>query len=150
MHFWKKKSCCDYISWPNDWILMILIHNISIINMLRLTLGQGHKVKGQGQLCKFVKTLFLTVYHAPLVVYWCYYQTWLIIIRCWSWPKVRVTDHRQGHRSRSNIQFCKKMFLLYFMYKWLDIILLILAKMIDFNKMLKLTKCQGHKVKGQG
>ena len=30
---------------------------ISIIEMFKLTKGQGHKVKGQGQTYKFVKTL---------------------------------------------------------------------------------------------
>ena len=37
---------------------MILAHMIDINVMLKLTLGQGHKVKGQGQICSFVKTLF--------------------------------------------------------------------------------------------
>ena len=31
---------------------------ISIVEMLKLTKGQGHKVKGQGQTCKFVKNVF--------------------------------------------------------------------------------------------
>ena len=34
---------------------------ISINEMLKLTKGQGHKVKGQGQTCKFVKN-FLQLY----------------------------------------------------------------------------------------
>ena len=37
---------------------MILAHMIDINKILKLTLGQGHKVKGQGQICSFVKTLF--------------------------------------------------------------------------------------------
>ena len=36
---------------------MILTHMNDVNKMLKLTLGQGHKVKGQGQLCSFVKTL---------------------------------------------------------------------------------------------
>ena len=31
---------------------------IDINEMLKLTLGQGHKVKGQGHICDFVKNLF--------------------------------------------------------------------------------------------
>ena len=31
---------------------------IDINKIFKLTLGQGHKVKGQGQICSFVKTLF--------------------------------------------------------------------------------------------
>ena len=33
----------------------MLMHMISIDKMLKLTQGQGHKVKGQGQICNFVK-----------------------------------------------------------------------------------------------
>ena len=46
------------MSWTNDWILMMLIGMINIDKILKLTQGQGHKVKGQGQICKFVKNLF--------------------------------------------------------------------------------------------
>ena len=52
------KTCFDYISWTNDWILMMLIHITSIDKMLMLTKGQGHKVKGQGHIRNFVKNLF--------------------------------------------------------------------------------------------
>ena len=38
---------------------MILSYMIGIIEMLKLTQGQGHKVKGQGQICNYVKLLFL-------------------------------------------------------------------------------------------
>ena len=31
---------------------------ISIDEMLKFTKGQGHKVKGQDQMCKFVKNVF--------------------------------------------------------------------------------------------
>jgi len=37
---------------------MILAHMIDINEMLKLTLGQGHKVKVQGQICDFLKTCF--------------------------------------------------------------------------------------------
>ena len=42
----------------DDLFLMILTHMIGINEMLKLTLGQGHKVKGQGQIHNFVKNLF--------------------------------------------------------------------------------------------
>ena len=37
---------------------MILTHMIDINKILKSTLGQGHKVKGQGQISSFVKNLF--------------------------------------------------------------------------------------------
>ena len=37
---------------------MILTHMIDINETLKLTQGQGHKVKGQGHICNFVKNLF--------------------------------------------------------------------------------------------
>ena len=39
----------------------------SIDKMLMLTKGQGHKVKGQGQLCNFVKKRALVIYHEPMI-----------------------------------------------------------------------------------
>ena len=35
----------------------------------KLTQGQGHKVKGQGHICDFVKKLVLTLYHEPMIGY---------------------------------------------------------------------------------
>ena len=32
---------------------------ITTERMLKLTEGQGHKVKGQGQICKFIRNLFI-------------------------------------------------------------------------------------------
>jgi len=48
---------------------MMLIHIISIVKMLKLTKGQGHKVKGQGQTFKFVKKRYLAIYHEPMIGY---------------------------------------------------------------------------------
>ena len=42
----------------DEWILIILTHMIDIDETLKLTQGQGHKVKGQGQICDVVKHLF--------------------------------------------------------------------------------------------
>ena len=38
--------------------MMILTYIIDIDEMLKLTKGQGHKVKGQGYICNYVKLLF--------------------------------------------------------------------------------------------
>ena len=42
---------------------------ISIDKMLMLTQGQGHKVKGQGQICNFVKKRVLAICHEPIIGY---------------------------------------------------------------------------------
>ena len=47
-------------------MLMILIHMTSIDKMLMLTEGQGQKVKGQGQICDFVKKLVSTIYQEQM------------------------------------------------------------------------------------
>ena len=36
-------------------MLMIFTHNAYIGQMFKLTQGQGHMVKGQGQICAYVK-----------------------------------------------------------------------------------------------
>ena len=42
----------------------------SIDKMLMLFKGQGHKVKGQGQLCNFVKKKRASViYHEPIIAH---------------------------------------------------------------------------------
>ena len=48
---------------------MMLKHMISIDKMLMLTQGQGHKVKGQGRICNFVKKTYLAIYHEPMIGY---------------------------------------------------------------------------------
>ena len=47
-----------YKSRTDGWILMILTYIIDIDETVKLTQGQGHKVKGQGQICIYVKFLF--------------------------------------------------------------------------------------------
>ena len=41
----------------NGWIFMILTHMIDTNENIKLTQGQGHRVKGQGQIKSYVKTL---------------------------------------------------------------------------------------------
>ena len=52
-----QDSCFGYNSWTYEWILMILGHMVYIDETLKLTQGQGHKVKGQGHICNYVKLL---------------------------------------------------------------------------------------------
>ena len=46
------------LSWTDGRILIILTYIIDIDETLKLTKGQGHKVKGQGQICIYVELLF--------------------------------------------------------------------------------------------
>ena len=48
---------------------MMLMHMISIDKMLMLTQGQGHKVKGQGQICNFVKRRVWPISHEPMIAH---------------------------------------------------------------------------------
>ena len=50
-------------------MLTLLTHITNTRKMFELTLGQGHKVKGQGQICVNVKKLVLTIYHEPMIGY---------------------------------------------------------------------------------
>ena len=52
------KNVFKYISWTNDWKLMILTQGTDINKLLKLTPGQGHKIKDLGQIWRFVKNLF--------------------------------------------------------------------------------------------
>ena len=47
-----------YKSQTDDWIFMIFTYKIDINETKKLTQGQGHKVKGQGQICSYTKKLF--------------------------------------------------------------------------------------------
>ena len=54
----SASSVHAYESRTDDWILMMFTYKIDIYEMLKLSQGQGHKVKAQGQICNFVKNLF--------------------------------------------------------------------------------------------
>ena len=45
---------------------MIQTYKIDIHEIKKLTQGQGHKVKGQGQICDFVKKLVSTIYQEQM------------------------------------------------------------------------------------
>ena len=51
-------SLFGYKSWTDERILMILTYIIDIDETLKLTQGQGHKVKGQGHIGIFEEKLF--------------------------------------------------------------------------------------------
>ena len=44
-----------------DWIVVKLMHRFNIDATLKLTKGQGHKVKGQGQICNYLKKTVLAI-----------------------------------------------------------------------------------------
>ena len=46
---------------------MIHTQMINYNKMVKLTLGQGHKIKGKGQICKCVKKLVSTICHGPMI-----------------------------------------------------------------------------------
>ena len=46
-----------YKSWTDGMILMILTYIIDIDETLKFTQSQGHKVKGQSQICNYVKNI---------------------------------------------------------------------------------------------
>ena len=46
---------------------MILTSIIDIDETLKLTQGHGHKVKGQGQICTFVKILVSPINHEQMI-----------------------------------------------------------------------------------
>ena len=51
----SEKNCLGYKSGTDDCILIKLILRIHIHATLKVTKGQGHKVKGQGQRSRYVK-----------------------------------------------------------------------------------------------
>ena len=48
---------------------MMFKYKIDIHEIKKLTKGEGHKVKGQGQLCNFVKKRALVIYHEPMITH---------------------------------------------------------------------------------
>ena len=46
-----QTNVLGYNSRTDEWILMILTHMIDIDETLKLTQGQGHKVKRKGHIC---------------------------------------------------------------------------------------------------
>ena len=53
-----QNSCFGCNSWTDEWILRIIMHTVDIDKTVKLTQGQGHKVKGQGHICIYAKFFF--------------------------------------------------------------------------------------------
>ena len=78
---------------------MMLIHMISINEMLKLIKGQGHKVKGQGQTCKFVKNLYGYI---PRTNDW----IWRILAHMIDINEMLMLTLGQGHKVKGQGQIC--------------------------------------------
>ena len=50
-----KNNDLSYESQTNDRIMVKLMQRVDIDATLKVTQGQGHKVKGQGRICNYVK-----------------------------------------------------------------------------------------------
>jgi len=82
---------------------MILTHMIDTNKMLKLTIGQGRNVKGQGQICKFVKNFFrLYIMNQRLNTDYTYTHD-----RHYLDVEVDLRSRSQDKRSRSKIQVKK-------------------------------------------
>ena len=58
-----------------------MIKMIETIKMLKLTQGQGHKVKGQGQICRHVKITVWAINHERLIGSWSNLYTGLTLMQ---------------------------------------------------------------------
>ena len=104
--------------------------------------SQGQRSRSQMHLCK----IFVSARtHEWMIISWWYLRIWFILMRIWSWSKVKVTRSKVKvtHAFMENSCFSYKL--------WTDEwILMILTHMIDIDETVNLTQGQGHKVKGQG
>ena len=61
----------------NQWLNLNVTYTlVSIDRMLKLYQGQGHKVKGQGQICSFLKNIVSAISHEPIIGHWWWVYTW--------------------------------------------------------------------------
>ena len=86
----------------------MLIHMISIDKMLKLYQGQGHKVKGQGHICSFLKKTCFGY------ISWANHWTLMMSIHMISinvmLKLTKGQGHKvksQGHKVKGQIQICK-------------------------------------------
>ena len=108
------KCFFSYKSQINGWILMIFTYKIDINEtkswpMVKVTQS---KVRSNMQFCQ---TLVSTIYHEPIIEYHWLWLTWLLSMRCWSWPNVKVKGQGQI------CKFVKILFWLCIMNERLDI-----------------------------
>ena len=118
---------------------------IDIDDTWKLTQGQGHGVKGQGQIGSYLKNCFVFKTRMDDSIL----MKLIYIVDVDKQNSVDIWSRSRGQRSRSNVQLLDKLF---FRYKpWTDDwILMILTHKIDIPETVKLTQGQGQKVKGQG
>ena len=58
-----KNYDLGYTSRINDWIEVKLMHRVDIDATLKVTKGQGHKVKGQGQIYSYMEKTVWAIHH---------------------------------------------------------------------------------------
>ena len=85
------KNCLGYKSGTDDCIFIKLIHSIHIHATLKVKLGQGHKVKGQGQICRYVRITVLAINHKQMIGSWSNLCKGLKLMQHWRWHKVKIT-----------------------------------------------------------
>ena len=66
----QGQTCCyvknndlGYKSRTNEWIKVKITHRVDIDVTLKVTKGQGHKVKGQGQIYNYMKKTVWAIHH---------------------------------------------------------------------------------------
>ena len=89
---------------------------IDIDTISKLTQSQGHKIKGEGQICKFIKKCF---------DYLSWTNDWILTLRIHliSIDGMLKLTQGQGHMVKGQGQihkFVKHLLLLYIMNQWLD------------------------------
>ena len=74
---------------------MKLIPMINIDEKKKLTLGQGHKVKGQVQTCSIEEKLVLRINFEGMIGSSWYWHIWFIQLRRLSWQVLKVKGQVQ-------------------------------------------------------
>ena len=57
-----------YKSGTDDWIKIKLMYRVDIDATFKVTQGQGHKVKGQGRICNYMKTIVWAINQEQMIV----------------------------------------------------------------------------------
>ena len=129
-----------YKSWTDDWIFMMFIHRVDIYETLKMTKGQGHKVKGQ--ICYVVKNLLWPN------TSWTNYWISMMLTHMISIDGLLKWNQGQGHKVKGQVQiynFDKNTWFDYLSWtnNW---ILILLIHKLSIDRFLKLTQGQRHKI----
>ena len=116
---------------------MILTQKTEINKLSKLTPGQDHEIKGQGQICGFVKILF----RLYVMNQWLDFDVTYTPDKYWCGADIDSRSRSQGQRSRPNMHVCKELVSTIYHESMIGFFF------IDINNRLKLTYSQGHKVK---